>query len=390
MFDLSKVGKITFEYPWSIGYSQRVRLWAGGKMRIAYYYENPDNSTFRYRVYNTVSAINKGSDYFRAAWFHSGDIGYFSELSELADCLVICRVRYSHHVSSLIGMFHAKGKRVLFDVDDLVFDADQVHLLIESLDLDVNNPQVWDDWFAYCSRMGKTLRMCDGAITTNKFLAQRIGEFSGLTVSVVPNFLNDDQLNFSNLVYQHKAHQLPGCKDGKWQLGYFSGSPSHNRDFALIVPALENLLDSNPDVTVLIVGYIDIEPRLHRFANRISRHPFVDYVNLQKLIAQVEINLMPLQYNEFTNCKSELKYFEASIVGTVSVATPTEVYSSVIRHGNNGYVAQAHEWESVIESVISSGRHYLQIAEQAHADALSGYSPSVHRNTILQAVGVID
>ena len=53
---------------------------------------------------------------------------------------------------------------------------------------------------------------------------------------------------------------------------------------------------------------------------------------------------MPLQYNAFTNCKSELKYFEAAVVGTQTIASPMFTYARAIRHGENGYLAQAHQW----------------------------------------------
>jgi len=36
----------------------------------------------------------------------------------------------------------------------------------------------------------------------------------------------------------------------------------------------------------------------------------------------VEIVIAPLQENVFTNCKSELKYFEAAIVGTIPSYSP--------------------------------------------------------------------
>ena len=66
-----------------------------------------------------------------------------------------------------------------------------------------------------------------------------------------------------------------------------------------------------------------------RVPERIEVCPLQDFVNLQRLIGEVEINIVPLQDNAFTNCKSELKYFEAAIVETVTVATPTYTFSRV-------------------------------------------------------------
>ncbi len=45
---------------------------------------------------------------------------------------------------------------------------------------------------------------------------------------------------------------------------------------------------------------------------RITFAPFVDFVELQRLIAEVDVNIFPLVQNTFTNCKSQLKFFEAA------------------------------------------------------------------------------
>ena len=254
------------------------------------------------------------------------------------------------------------------------------------VDLDVNNPQVWDDWYAYCSRMGATLKLCDGAITTNEFLAAKIRDFSGLPVAVVPNFMNREQLELSERVFAAKQDQQPGA-DGLIHLGYFSGSPSHNRDFALIIPALEELLEEDLNLGLVVVGYIEAGPRLERFGKRVTRHHFQDYVNLQKLVGSVEINLMPLQFNVFTNSKSELKYFEAAAVGTISVASPSLVYARTIRHGDNGYLAQCHQWTDVIgEAVQQLGSPDMPL--RGRADALSRYTGAQQLDCIRAALGL--
>ena len=47
------------------------------------------------------------------------------------------------------------------------------------------------------------------------------------------------------------------------------------------------------------VGLLLAGEYLERFGARVRRFPFQDYVNLQRLVAAVEYNLMPLQYNVF-------------------------------------------------------------------------------------------
>jgi glycosyltransferase involved in cell wall biosynthesis len=385
---IANLPTVPYSDPWNVPLHERIKALARGKRRVAYFYENPNNSTFRYRAYNMVQVLNdeKNRDV-SASYFFLDDLHLFGEIADLADVLVICRSRYSHRINHLVTKFRVRGKRILFDIDDFVFNPSYAHLIISTLGQDTDNSELWDYWFAYSSRMGETLRLCDGAITTNDYLAARITEFSGLPVNVVPNYINKEQLNLSETLFRSK--EASGfARDDKICLGYFSGSPSHTLDYAIITSALEEVLDNDQRVELMLVGYIEAGPSLSRFGDRIKRQPFHDYVNLQRLIGSVEFNLMPLQSNVFTNCKSELKHFEAAIVGTLSIASPSHTYAAAIQDGENGYIAQAHQWASVIQRAIENIGMYPDIAATAYAHARSKYAWFNQRESILQALGM--
>lgn len=332
-----------------------------------------------------AQVLNAGDSDISASYFFLSDISRFYEIADMADVLVICRVRYDNRINHLVNAFHSRGKKVLFDVDDLVFDTDFGHLILNTLDQDLTNPKVWDDWYAYSSRIGATLRLCDGAITTNEFLADRIRDFSGISVKVIPNFMNREQLVVSEQLFAAKNELLPG-EDGNIHFGYFSGSPSHNKDFSLVVPALEELMEERKDVCLVVVGYIEPGSLGARFGSRVKRFPFHDFINLQRLIASVEFNLVPLQYNAFTNCKSELKYFEAAIVGTQSIASPSFTYKQSIAHGCNGYLSESFSWGEVFRTALEDIGKYRNMATVAYKDARNKYSWFNQENTIISAV----
>ncbi|MDO9104113.1 MAG: hypothetical protein Q7U57_04040 [Methylovulum sp.] len=378
---------VPYTDPWAIPLGERIKALARGKQRVAYFYETANNSTFRYRAYNMAQALNdEKNNAVSASYFFLDDLHSIDAIADLADLLVICRSRYCHRVNQLVTKFRIRGKRVLFDIDDLVFDTRYAHLIINTLAQDANNPAIWDYWFAYLGRMGETLRRCDGAITTNDYLADRIAEFSGLPVTVVPNFINKEQLELSEALF-HSKEISAFARDDIICLGYFSGSPSHALDYEIIIPALEQVLDDDQRVELMVVGYIEAGSALSRFGNRIKYQPFQDYVNLQRLLGSVEFNLMPLQSNVFTHCKSELKYFEAAIVGTLSIASPSHSYAAAIQDGENGYLAQAHQWVSVIQRAIGDIGSYPDMAATAYVDARSKYAWPNQRETILNALG---
>lgn len=388
MLRLDAVPAVAYSDPWQQSLPERLQRLARGRRRVAYFYELADNSTFRYRIYNMAQVLDAdGGAEVSASYFFHADLDRLGEIADLADLLVICRARYDHRINRLVAAFRQRRKRVLFDIDDFVFDTEHVHLIVNTLDLDVENPQVWHDWFSYNSRLGATLRLCDGAITTNDRLAAQITRTSGLPAAVVPNFINREQLELSDRIYEAKQRLAPGA-DGLVHLGYFSGSPSHNRDFALVVPALEQALEDDPRLGVVTVGYIEPGPGLRRFGSRLVHYPFHDYVNLQRLIGSVEFNLMPLQNNAFTDCKSELKYFEAAVVGTHSIASPGYTYARAIRHGDNGYLAQAHQWLRVIGEAVRGLDDYAALAARAREDARPKYAWFNQRACILAALGL--
>ncbi len=373
--------------PWDVALPERIRALARGETSVAYFYEQPDDSTFRYRIYNMTQALSLTDGAISASYFFLSDLRHLDEVAELAELLVICRTRYDDRVSEVINAFRRQGKRVLYDIDDLVFDTDYAHLIQRTLDQDLRRAEAWDYWFAYSSRLGATLRLCDGAITTNEFLAARIREFADIPTSVVPNFMNREQLAVSEPLFAIRRDERLG-ENGVIRLGYFSGSPSHNRDFGIITPALQTAMEEDERIELTVAGYIQPGPELSRFNDRINQHPFRDFVTLQKLVASVDLNLVPLQYNTFTNCKSELKYFEAAIVGTQTIASPTYTYARAIQDGENGYLAQAHQWLNRIRHAAADAARFSTMAECSYHDARTRYSWSGQLEVVLAALGL--
>lgn len=357
--------------------------------RVAWLYERPDTSTFRYRVFNMVECLQQETPRrVAASWFSGSEIeALINRLPEL-DVLVLSRVRYDASVARLIALARAHRVTVLFDCDDLVFDTRFVHLVLDTLDQDTHSAANFDGWFAYVGRLEAVARMCDGGITTNDFLAARMTEVIRGPAAVVPNFLNRYQQQTSDLLLAEKAAR--GYRgDGTIGIGYFSGSPTHNRDFAIAAPALVRLLEADPDVRVRIVGFMDSTGPLAAYADRVEQFSLQDWINLQKLIAEVEINIAPLQDNVFTNCKSELKFFEAAAVGTWTIATPTTTFQAAISSPEIGQLARADEWDDALAGAMalvrSQSRHAI-VAEANAALVRERYGWDRFGDTICEAV----
>lgn len=379
-------GKVSYLDPWMATYSERIRMLASKERRVAYFYEAPDNSTFRYRVYNMVQTLQSLSTEISASYFFLTDLANSSEILSLADTLVICRTRYSSQINYLITSARAKNIQVIFDIDDFVFDTAYTQLILNTLDQDTSHPHAaWDHWFAYMGRLGETLKLCDSAITTNRFLAAQIEKWTGRPAKVIPNYLNKEQIKISENFYTQKIRSS-FRRDDSFYIGYFSGTPTHNKDFEIVADAISHVLKSRPNVVLRIVGFIDLKGEIKNYQSQIEFFPLQDFLNLQRLIAQTEVNLVPLQDNVFTNCKSELKFFEAAICGTLTVASPTFTYSESIRDGQNGYLSCSYEWADKINYIIDNFKFYPELAAQAHQDVLDSFAWYNQLNAIESAL----
>ncbi len=372
-----------FPDPWAPSLEERIRrVSVPGTHSVAYVYEVPDTSTFRYRVFNMIEALELegGGERISATWFTRAELPILERLIGDVDTLIICRTRYSARLDSLVLRARAAGCRVLFDVDDLIFDTRYVSLILETLDRNPGEAML-DEWFATVSRLGALLRLCDGAISTNDFLSARIEDYAQLPTWVVPNFLNALQLDRSAEVRRNRR-----ASTGVTSIGYFSGTPTHNRDFELVSTALARVMTRHTDLRLTIVGFLDIGPAIRGFADRIDTLPLTDFLTLQTLIGSASLNIVPLLTNVFSNSKSELKYFEAAVVGTPTMASPTYTFRLAIEDGVNGYLVDAYDWEDRLEQAARGELDLAGVAERGLEHALRWYTPAAQVGAVRNAV----
>ncbi len=362
--------------PWDQTLDERLAALRRGQVKVAYVYERPDTSTFRYRAFNPGLSLEAVDSEVSASWFHLGDLLEDDRFLDVCDLLVMCRTRYDDRVARVVARGRGRGIRVLFDCDDLVFDIRFVHLVVDSLALDTAKEEIWQGWFATLGRLSATYALCDGLVTTNRFLAEQALRLDpSRHVGIMRNYLHPGQQRLSTDMFEAKRRSGYARTDDVL-IGYFSGSPTHRRDFAVAAPAIARLMDRDDRVRLRVVGYLDKRGEVMRHEERIEFVPLQDFMNLQRMIAGCEINVAPLQDNLFTNCKSELKYFEAAICGTVTVASPTYAFRHSVRDGGTGFISGGHAWDDVLAtavSLVNDRDRHAAMAEAGHRHAVEAY-----------------
>lgn len=358
--------------PWEISFEDRLKYFEDakkdGKKIALYYAKAPDSSTYRYRVYNVWEVLNKSKKW-RADFFYRNEIKTLEKLIPEADLFIFSRQsRWDKKIKKLVRIARKSGVKVLFDLDDLVFDKKYAMTVINTIG-EVNNI---DYWIPYFDKIQKTAKAVDGFLVTNDYLGERIGGNFGKPYKVIRNSLNEGQIAASNAYLSLKKYP---DEHEEFVIGYFSGSPSHENDLAVALPEVLEFLDSHKNAVLEVVGVMEFDQKTAEYfaRNQIRFSPPVDFRKLQKEISEVDVNIAPLVINEFTNCKSELKFFEAAAVETTTIASPSFTFKRAISDGVNGFLAYPGEWYDKLEYLYKHPEVNKKIAKTAREYVLKKY-----------------
>ena len=373
--------------PWNLPLFQRMQMVKHAKLdgeRIAFLlYTRADTSTFRYRGYNVMQATIK-SKRWQCVYFFLDELKTVNQLLSDASLLIFCRLHWVHELVNLKRKAQNLHIPVLFDVDDLVFDLGYLPLVTNTLNVSFSDEGDYTYWFSYISRLSFVAAMADGFLTTNDFLGKKLSEKFRKPYQIVRNSLNEEQLSVSENCLKCKQR---GSAVKPFTLGYFSGTPSHINDFRTIYRELMQLLNDYPDMVLQVVGFMEfpqvMQPLIEQ--KRITFTPLVDFLELQRLIAQVDVNLVPLVCNTFTNCKSELKYFESAVVGTPTIAAPTYTYAHAITNGETGLLCHPGQWYGAIKQLYEHPEDGQRMAAAAKNACLQIYTGEAFTAQVEQA-----
>ncbi len=256
------------------------------------------------------------------------------QLVALADLVVVFRSIKTPAVAQVLDEARRLKIPVVFDVDDLVFEPDSIHH-VDGIS-GYNAEQVAEYRRGVCGYREMLLE-ADVVTCTTSFLQGRV-ERLGKPAYVIPNTINAVQLEV--------ARNLPMVERprDKVRIGYFSGSATHNKDFLEAAGSVARIMREHPEVEFLIVGPLVLPAEFKELESRIKRKKFMPPLDMLRELATVDVNIAPLELdNPFTAGKSELKIFEAALVGVPTVASATDSYGNCIQHGVDGFTAATPE-----------------------------------------------
>lgn len=305
---------------------------------------------------------------------------YDELISKKYPIVVAHRIARTDEFENFVVQAHALGMKIIYELDDLIFDIDRLHQVDLYNNFDIEEKKIFVD---QVKRNRQAIELCDGVVVSTNRLEEEIRiNFPGIPVIISRNRISQ---KMEEEAIQARLREIP--KDKFIRIAYFSGTKSHQKDFAECVDGLYNILQEFPDVRLMIVGYLDIPKSLHEFSAQIEMLPFVDPSELPYLYRKIDINLAPLESkNDFTECKSELKYFEAGLLGVPTVASGTSGFQLAIKNGFNGHLCSStREWTDTLRELVTNPELRGKIGQRALEDVNARYLTRVAAYETLEA-----
>lgn len=323
----------------------------------------PRSNTLRYRVRFPEEAVRSRG--FKTAAVHYTDPRALDWIRG-ADLLALYRVPARSNVLEAVRRAREQQIPVTYDIDDLVFAKRHVDGIAFVQDL----PEKQRNRFLRDALdRPAAMRLSDRVSGSTTVIASELERVASCPVEVLPNGLSIDGVALA-------AATRPRASDGRVRLAYFSGSATHEKDWEVIEPVVLETLARHPSVDLWMVGAVKGGPDLSRFESRVRRMSLVDWRDLPSLIAQVDINLAPLEDVFFTAGKSALKWLEAAVVQVPTIASPTPPFQEVIRPGETGMLAHDNaSWAAALEALVIDEPLRLAMGQAARVQALDEFGP---------------
>ncbi len=272
------------------------------------------------------------------------DIEQFEQLLDQANAVIVFRPLSSQAVQSAI-LRRKEECTLIVDSDDLVLN--RFHASSQR----ARSRRVYEN--AFC----ELLNHADLITASTEDLSQQLRN-NGYETVCLPLKPWMSQLN------EHCRHNH---HNSEIRIG-FMGSQSHLLDLGSIIPALELVLEANPQARFYWwgchPGALAVHPQV-----RMGGPIIVDYkTHLDRLHRfDLDIAVVPLLDAPVNRVKTPLKYFEYALAGIPAVFSNIEPYVSSVQNGITGLLVDdnTHEWVNAITVLVKNYELRNNISRQA-------------------------
>jgi glycosyltransferase involved in cell wall biosynthesis/ubiquinone/menaquinone biosynthesis C-methylase UbiE len=333
----------------------------------------------RYRVYNVIEALIANGR--KCAALYEIDVDLLIQRGLSCRAIILFRAAHSPFIERLAAFARAQGIPLIFDVDDLVFEPEHIDWVRA---IGHFTPEQRREYLSGVTRYRRTLELCQAATTTTRVLQERLVQ-TGRPAAVIPNGLNARQMALAD------DGARPSRDDNTIRIAYFSGSKTHQVDFAQCEEALLRIMEKYASARFVVVGMLDLSARWDGLAARLERHDFMPYCELLRLQKSIDINLAPLELgNPYCEGKSQLKYFEAAVVGVPTIASATQSFREVMIDGEDGRLCITPEdWFAALDELCRDAEQRTKMGDAARRRARENFGPEAIRRAATAAYDLL-
>lgn len=258
-------------------------------------------------------------------------------------------------IKKLVEIAKDHGKKIVYEVDDLVHGVDPHNPSYEILNR--QNTALFD-------HVDYILANCDLITVTTEILGEEYKKMFNKPYAVCPNSIDlDKDWNVKKF-----------DKGKKLRIGW-SGGNSHIKDIEMISDVLKDIAEDYQDRIQLVfmghtpttLDHVDIE-----------YHGFIEYDEYPQRLAEInlDIGLCPLEAGRFNESKSNIKWIEYSALNIATVASAIPPYSNTIENGKTGLLVKNRysKWYNAIKRLIEDDKLRNEIAQNAYNEINKNYN----------------
>ncbi|HEV8247217.1 MAG TPA: hypothetical protein VGP93_15675, partial [Polyangiaceae bacterium] len=232
------------------------------------------SASCRYRIGNLVELLRGSTAVMGRALPHSRTFG--------KRAVIAVRPLVDAHFARHLARLRRQGILLVADFDDLLFDCepDYYPAILNGARRALHERRL--------ERYRASLAHFDAFLVATEPLAEHLRSLRvGAPVHVVPNCLSLHWVRQGELLY---PPWRPGCPK---IIRYFSGSPTHDRDFSEIEEQLAAFLTQHPEVRLEVVGHLAFD-RSRLPPAQVSYRAHLPFEWLPELLSESWVALAPL------------------------------------------------------------------------------------------------
>ncbi len=326
----------------------------------------------QYRVWSPAIALRAAG--LRVAIIDSQDLvqDRFNGIRIDARAVMVFRTTVNGRLRAFLHGIRARGSRIGFDCDDLIFDRPHT-VGLQPGEFGFRDGTAAS---AHAAAMQPIIDDADFALVPTQTIARALADrgMPGDSIWVCPSFLSPSQLT----AVPPAATRTP---EAQRTLSMASGTWTHQEDFRDLAAPLADALASHPNLRLRVFGALDLSefPALSDVGEQITRDPNIirDWGRYVQRYCEGSMNLICMDAdNGFCHGKSEVKYIEAGLAGVATMATGTEALSRALgQHGEALIIHSPSQWGAALERLAAAPEIAVEAGRAAHADVVHRYGP---------------